>query len=112
MVKLTVATVALLILVTLVLAIVISVFLIGIQASPLEARRTFSEGCLTYCSQIEQEAQDTGDQVAIVAVRKADELRETSFIQACNRLFPGTQGFPWLCWNRGSCCNFQLPETP
>lgn len=104
------SAVAALILTTLGIAILISFFLLGIQLSPVEATRTFTEGCLTYCREIESEAVSTGEQLAIIAVRKAEQLKTSPFIQACERLYPDTAGFAWQCWNRPGCCTFQLPQ--
>lgn len=102
-------TVIVAILGVLVLAVISGVFLLGLQLSPLDARKTFSEGCLTYCTQISDRADASGERIEVVAVQLAEELRGSLFIQACNFLYPDTTGYPYLCWNR-DCCKFNVPR--
>ena len=98
-----------LILGALVLAVISGIFLLGLQLSPIEARKTFSEGCLIYCKQISDRADSSGERIEVVAVQFAQELEGSLFIRACNFLYPDTTGYPYLCWNR-DCCKFNVPR--
>ena len=93
---------------SLVLAIILAFFLLGIQLSPIEATSTFTEGCITHCNEIQETARESGRSLAVIAVERAEELRGSRFIRACEILHPDTTGLPWQCWNRG-CCQFELP---
>jgi len=103
-----VSVVIALVLSVLAIAIIASIFLLGVQLSPLEARKTFSEGCITYCRQISDQSQATGERIELTAVRFANSIKDSLFIRACNFLYSDTVGYPYLCWNR-DCCQFNLP---
>ena len=103
-----VTTIVALVLIVLVLTTMSVIFLMGLQMSPLEARKTFAAGCVNYCSQIQNTAQATGERLEIVAVRLGENLKGSQFINSCNVLFPETKNYPYLCWNR-NCCSFTVP---
>ena len=96
------------ILAVLAIAVIASIFLLGVQLSPLEARGIFSQGCVNYCQQINEQSQSTGERIELVAVRFANGISDSLFIRSCNFLYPDTIGYPYLCWNR-DCCQFTLP---
>jgi len=97
-----------LIIAVLAITVISSIFLLGLQLSPLEARRIFSGGCLTYCREISDRAVAEGKDITSTAVAFGEELRDSLFIRACNFLYPDTTGYPYLCWNR-NCCTFNVP---
>ena len=107
-ISLPIKTVVALILAALALAVIASVFLLGVQLSPAQAQKIFSEGCVSYCAEISSRASASGERLEIVAVRMGEELKGSLFIAACNFLYPDTTGYPYLCWNR-NCCRFSLP---
>jgi len=107
--KLAISMIVTLISVVLVLLIVAAFFLIGIQHSPIEAQRTFAEGCARYCADILKDSQDTNKPIGVAAVEKGHALEGSDFIAACNRLYPETSGYPYLCW-LNNCCYFELPK--
>ena len=90
------------------LAVLASIFLIGLQLSPLDARRIFTEGCALHCLEISEQSATTGQPIGIAAVEKGRELQGSTFIRACNFLYPDTTGYPYLCWLH-DCCKFELP---
>jgi len=102
-----ITTVIALILIVMVLVAIAGFFLLGLQMSPLEARKIFSSGCVVYCSQISDESLATGEKVEMVAVQFAENLKDSPFIKACNFLYPETNEYPYLCWNR-DCCTFMV----
>lgn len=91
------------------LVMLINVFMLGVQLSPLEAQRIFSEGCARYCGEITETSSSTGQPVGIAAIDKAHALEGTTFVRACNTLYPDTRGYTYLCWLK-SCCSFDLPK--
>ncbi|GEM_PF-2168211 len=97
-----------LVVVALLLVTVVSFFLLGIRLSPLDARKVFSEGCVTFCREIQQESIATGRRIDAIAIEKAEGLVNSDFARACKQLYPDTGQYTYLCWNR-NCCNFQLP---
>jgi hypothetical protein len=101
-------SIVLLILVAVVLSTVAAFFLLGIQLSPLDSRRVFSEGCISFCREIEAEALATGRRIDSIAIEKAESLAGSDFERACSQLYPDTRGYTYLCWNR-NCCQFELP---
>jgi hypothetical protein len=96
------------ILAILAIAIIASIFLLGVQLSPLEAHKIFSHGCIAYCKQINDQSQSTGERIELTAMRFANNISDSLFIRACYFLYPDTAGYPYLCWNR-DCCQFNLP---
>ena len=102
-----VSVVIALIVAVLAIAVLASIFLLGIQLSPLDARRIFSEGCAQYCTDISDQAAATSQPIGIAAVDKGNSLEGSTFIRACNFLYPETTGYPYLCWLH-DCCNFEL----
>ncbi len=92
----------------LILAFLIIFFLLGIQLSPSDAHRIFAQGCVMHCSDIQTQAIKEGKLIGIVAVMRAEELKGSTFMRACNFLHPDTIGRDYLCWAKG-CCEFSLP---
>ena len=101
-------TIILLVIVAIVLVIVAGFFLLGIQLSPLDANRVFSEGCVTFCAEIQAEARSSGRRIDSIAIEKANQLEGSDFARACGQLNPDAASYTYLCWNR-NCCNFELP---
>jgi len=97
-----------LVIAALALAVIASVFLLGIQLSPIDARRIFTEGCFQHCQEITDRSAATGQPIGISAVEKGHELENSAFVRACNFLYPDTTGYPYLCWLH-DCCRFELP---
>ncbi|MBI2584044.1 MAG: hypothetical protein HYW25_05225 [Candidatus Aenigmarchaeota archaeon] len=95
------------ILIAVVIVTVFMAFFLGGTQQPIDERRIFAEGCISYCDDIKREASETQEPLEIVAVRKIQELEGSDFLKACSILYPETKDYPYLCWNRG-CCLFQL----
>lgn len=88
--------------------VIVSLLLLSAASQPFDARKTFAQGCLVYCAEIRDEAASAGERLEIAAVRKAQSLAGTQFMEACGIFYPETRGSEYLCWNR-ECCGFQLP---
>lgn len=88
--------------------VLLSALLLSASATPFELKRAYTQGCFQHCDEIQREAAASGERLEIVAVRKAESLANSQFMQACTTFYPETRGNEYLCWNR-QCCNFQLP---
>lgn len=107
-ISLPIRTLIALVLAVLVLAVLTSIFLLGLRMSPLDAQRVFAAGCVLHCKEISDQATATGQPLGIAAVERGNALQGSPFIAACNFLYPETTGYPYLCWLR-DCCRFELP---
>jgi len=105
--QLTTNSIIIVVIAVIALVAIISFFLSG-SDQDLDETRTFAEGCVLYCDDIEREAESSNEALELVAIRRASELQDSNFIRACNKLYPETERHPYLCWNRG-CCFFDLP---
>lgn len=102
-----VSSIIIVVIAVIVLVVIASFFLSGSDQN-LDETKIFAQGCALYCNDIEREAESSNEALELVAVRRASELQDSDFIRACNKLYPETESYPYLCWNRG-CCFFDLP---
>ncbi|MBI5331989.1 MAG: hypothetical protein HZB65_00285 [Candidatus Aenigmarchaeota archaeon] len=94
----TITTIALII----VILAAIAIFFVNMLYTTAEAesRSIFSQGCLKYCKEINQQ-----NKTAEAAVSIAEALEGTDFIKACKSLYDVK--YNWQCWNR-NCCEFSI----